>query len=55
LLSEGYSRQEIADRLFISPRTVRFHIDSMKEKTGYEDTMQLVSEMLLRKLVAEDL
>lgn len=55
LLSEGYSRQEIADHLFISPRTVRFHIDSMKEKTGYEDTMQLVSEMLLRKLVAEDL
>lgn len=55
LLSEGYSRQEIADRLFISPRTVRFHIDSMKEKTGYEDTMQLVSEMLLRKLVAEGL
>ncbi|MCR5743652.1 MAG: response regulator transcription factor [Lachnospiraceae bacterium] len=51
LLADGKSRQEIADELGISSRTVRFYIDELKSKTGYEDTMKMVAEFVEKKLV----
>ena len=55
LLAAGLSRQEIADRLFISPRTVRFYIDEMKGKTGYDDTMKMVSDFIENKLIINNI
>ncbi|MBQ7689198.1 MAG: response regulator transcription factor [Clostridia bacterium] len=55
LLSEGCSRQEVADKLFISPRTVRFYIEEMKSKTGYTDTMRMVSDFIENKLIINNI
>ena len=55
LLSEGCSRQEIADRLYISPRTVRFYIEEIKGKTGYSDTMKMVSDFIENKLIINNI
>ena len=40
-LTGGYSNQEIAERLGISINTVRTHITSMVNKTGYESRFDL--------------
>jgi len=42
--SEGMSRKEIADALFISPSTVNYHINNMLLKTGYKNLMGLALE-----------
>ncbi len=55
LLAAGLSRQEIADRLYISPRTVRFYIEEMKGKTGYADTMKMVSDFIENKLIINNI
>lgn len=55
LLADGLSRQEIADRLNISPRTVRFYIEELKTKTGYDDTMKMVSDFVEQKLIINNL
>lgn len=46
MLADGLSRQEIADELAISPRTVRFYIEELKGKTGHEDTMKMVADFV---------
>lgn len=55
LLADGLSRQEIADRLCISPRTVRFYIDELKGKTGHEDTMKMVADFVEQKLIINNI
>ncbi len=42
LICEGLSNQEIADRLFISKRTVDTHRSNILEKTGTNNTASLV-------------
>ena len=34
LLGEGLSNREIATRLYLSPRTVEKHVESLQRKTG---------------------
>ena len=34
LVAEGMSNREIADRMFLSPRTVEKHVASLLTKTG---------------------
>ncbi len=41
LLIEGETDQEIADRLFMSLRTVKSHISHMKDKTGFRNRTEL--------------
>ncbi len=55
MLADGLSRQEIADRLDISPRTVRFYIEELKTKTGHEDTMKMVADFVEQKLIINNL
>jgi DNA-binding CsgD family transcriptional regulator len=43
LVADGLSNQEIAARLFLSPRTVERHVANMSAKTGAERRAQLVS------------
>lgn len=42
LLGEGLSNQEIADRLFIEPTTVKYHVAGILTKTGARDRLQAV-------------
>jgi len=40
------SVDEIASELFISPRTVKFHLDNIKGKTGFTDTREMLMWVL---------
>lgn len=42
LIFQGYSSQEIADKLFISNRTVTNHRFNLKSKTGTRNTVSLI-------------
>ena len=43
LVAEGLSNQEIAERLFITERTVRYHITSIFNKLGANNRTQAVA------------
>ena len=43
LMAEGFSDQQIADRLVISERTARFHVTSLFNKLGAENRAQAVA------------
>jgi DNA-binding NarL/FixJ family response regulator len=42
LIGNGYSTNEIAHRLHLSPKTVSTHRDHLKKKIGVEDNARLV-------------
>jgi DNA-binding CsgD family transcriptional regulator len=43
LVAEGLSNKDIADRLYLSPRTVEKHIESLFRKTGARSRTQLLT------------
>ena len=43
LLAQGLSNQEIAGRLYLSPRTVERHVANLTVKTGMKRRAQLVA------------
>ena len=51
LVSEGLSNGEIADRLFIAERTVRFHVSSIFTKLGAHNRTQAVTLAKQRNLL----
>ena len=51
LLSEGFSFKEIADRLFISPRTVENHKNNILQKLGLKNTIELLRYAIKNKIV----
>jgi DNA-binding CsgD family transcriptional regulator len=51
VLAGGASRQEIACRLHISPRTVKRHLQHVALKLGTQGDAQLVAAVLLTDLV----
>jgi len=42
LLAEGMSTRQVADKLFISPKTVENHRSSIMRKLGLHSTIELV-------------
>ena len=51
LLASGYKYSDIALKLSISENTVKFHIKSIMAKTGYKNTLQLVADVVEKRLV----
>jgi DNA-binding NarL/FixJ family response regulator len=45
LISDGFTSQQMADRLFISPRTVETHRANLMKKTGVKNSIELVKKM----------
>jgi DNA-binding NarL/FixJ family response regulator len=52
LIAEGYTNQEIADKLFTSKRTVEGHRQSLIEKTGTRNTAALIRYAILTGILS---
>jgi LuxR family quorum sensing-dependent transcriptional regulator/LuxR family quorum-sensing system transcriptional regulator CciR len=48
----GRPDAEIGQLLGISPRTVRFHVDSAKQKLGVQTRIQAVAKALRERIIA---
>lgn len=51
LLSEGMTNQEMADKLFISKRTVEGHRQSLTDKTGCRNTASLIRYAMVHNIL----
>jgi NarL family two-component system response regulator LiaR len=51
LLVEGLTNHQIADRLVISPATVKFHVSSIRSKLGASNRTEVVIRAMQHKLV----
>jgi DNA-binding CsgD family transcriptional regulator len=45
LLSTGYSSEQLADKLFLSPHTVNTHRRNILQKTGHNRIQELIAEL----------
>ena len=51
----GYSHQEICDKLYITRSTLNYHIANLKSKTGYENILKLAIDVSMKKfMIAEE-
>lgn len=51
LISDGYTNVEIADRLFLSKRTVEGHRQNLIEKTGVKNSASLIKYAVVHRIV----
>jgi DNA-binding NarL/FixJ family response regulator len=51
LLAFGYTNRDIAGRLFISPDTVKTHLEHIYQKIGANDRTAAVAEAMRRRLI----
>ena len=51
LISQGLTSQEMADKLFISPRTVETHRANLLKKVGVKNSMELINKVDELKLL----
>lgn len=51
LISEGLTSQQMADKLFISPRTVETHRANLMKKVGVRNVVELVKKAVALKLI----
>jgi len=51
LIAEGMTNSEIAEKIFVSKRTVEGHRQSLLEKTGSRNTAVLIRNAALRRLI----
>ena len=54
LKAKGYSYAEIAEKLGITERTVKYHLTQMLNRTGHETPGQLAYELLSKKIILPD-
>lgn len=51
LISEGMTSQQMADKLFISPRTVETHRANLMKKLGVRNAIELVKKIQVMQLI----
>lgn len=49
LMIQGMSNIEIANSLYISESTVKFHINNIFKKTGFKSRLELISDYIRKK------
>src|SRR5690625_2255467 len=54
LIAKGYTNQEIAQKLFISPHTVKNHVSRIYQKIGMDDRTKVALWAVRRGLVSLD-
>ncbi len=54
LVAEGYTNQEIADRLFVSIKTIQAHRANVMEKLGLQNITQLVRYAIYTGLISSE-
>jgi DNA-binding NarL/FixJ family response regulator len=52
LIAEGYTNQEIADKLFTSKRTIEGNRQMLIEKTGTRNTAALIRYAILNNIIS---
>ncbi|MCR4671702.1 MAG: response regulator transcription factor [Lachnospiraceae bacterium] len=50
-LTAGHRYEEIAEEMDISVNTVKYHVKSILQKTGFRSTVQLVAEVVEKRLI----
>lgn len=50
-LAGGNHYEEISRALFMSPNTVKYHVKNILQKTGFKNTIQLVAEVVEKRLI----
>lgn len=50
-LALGLRYEEIAEELGITTNTVKYHVKNLMQKTGYRSTMQLVADVVEKRLI----
>ena len=50
-LTKGKKYEEIAADLGITLNTTKYHIKNILQKTGYQNTLQLVAEVVEKRLI----
>ena len=50
-LAAGNHYEEMAEALFMSPNTVKYHVKNILQKTGFRSTIQLVAEVVEKRLI----
>ena len=50
-LAQGNRYEEIAESLFMSVNTVKYHVKNILQKTGFHSTIQLVAEVVEKRLI----
>jgi DNA-binding CsgD family transcriptional regulator len=54
LVAEGLTDNQISEKLFISVRTVRSHLDRIRDKTGYRRRAELTRLAIGNQLTSKD-
>ena len=55
LLIQSYTTKDIAEKLYISEKTVRNHISNVTQKLGVESRIQAVLELMKMKEILTDI
>ena len=50
-LAQGNRYEEIAEQLYVSPNTVKYHVKNILQKTGFRSTVQLVADVVEKRLI----
>jgi len=50
-LTLGYKYEEIAENLFVTTNTVKYHIKNLLIKTGYRSALQMVADVVSKRLI----
>lgn len=55
LMAEGNTDQVIAEKLYVSVSAVRYHITQLLQKTGYENRVRLIADLINKEFIVPGL